>query len=92
MKSEALTILSQLREEGNFPHQLSLPLVAPQKPAQQAELFSRKPQISSIPGASPKEKNRYRVTLGDEVIGNRLDLDEAIKVAKFGLRTSRGER
>jgi hypothetical protein len=63
-----------------------------QKPASQSELFSRKPQISSIPGISPRERNRYRVTLGDKVIGDRLDLDEAIKVAKFGLRPSRGER
>jgi hypothetical protein len=92
MKKKSFIILSQLREEGNFPEQLSLQLVAPQKPASQSELFSRKPQISSIPGISPRERNRYRVTLGDEVIGDRLDLDEALKVTKFGLRPSRGER
>jgi hypothetical protein len=35
MKQKSFTILSQLREEGNFPHQLSLPLVSP--PKQNAE-------------------------------------------------------
>jgi hypothetical protein len=84
MKSKALTILSQSRGEGNFPEQLTLPLAAPQKPAQQANLFSRKPQISSIPGISLKQRNRYRVTLGGQLLGDRLTLDEALILAKRG--------
>jgi hypothetical protein len=56
----------------------------------QLELFpqqqKRKPQISSVPGISPKERNRYRVTLGNQVLGDRLTLDEALKLAKGGER------
>lgn len=44
----------------------------------------QKPQISSIPGVSPKERNRYQVMIGDEVIAARLTSDEAFEVAKQG--------
>jgi hypothetical protein len=77
MESKAFTIFSYLRSEGNAPHQLSLPLVVPQ-----SELFPRKPQIVSVPGILPKERDRYRVVLGDRILGDRLDLDEALKLAK----------
>jgi hypothetical protein len=52
----------------------------------QLELFTHtgdrhKPQISSIPGISPKQRDRYRVVRGDVVSGDRLTLDEAIALA-----------
>jgi hypothetical protein len=84
MNKKSFTIFSQSGEEGNFPDQLTLPLVASQKPAQQANLFSRKPQISSVPEISPRERNRYRVLLGDRILGDRLTIDEALKLAKGG--------
>ena len=43
-----------------------------------------KPQISSIPGISPKKRDRYRVMVGDRVLGDRLTLDEALNLAKRG--------
>lgn len=56
-------------------------------PYQQLELFPlpkkrQKPQISSIPGVSPKERDRYRVMIGDRILGDKLTLDEALKLAK----------
>ena len=53
----------------------------------QLELFTHtgdrhKPQISSIPGISPKQRDRYSVMRGDQVLGDRLTLDEAISLAK----------
>jgi hypothetical protein len=50
------------------------------------ELFTSKLQIASIPGIHPKELKRYRVTLGDEEIGNELTLDEALKLVKGGIK------
>jgi hypothetical protein len=55
----------------------------------QLELFTpqgirHKRQISSIPGISPKERHRYQVTLGGEILGDRLTLDEALKLLKAG--------
>lgn len=55
----------------------------------QLELFPlsgkpQKPQISSVPGTSVKQRNRYRVLLGEKVLGDRLTLNEALKVAKRG--------
>lgn len=74
-------IFSQSKETGNF--QLSLPLETPQKkPEEFASQKRKKPQISSIPGISPKERNRYRVMLDSAVIGDHLDLDAALKLAK----------
>ncbi|HEY9635215.1 MAG TPA: hypothetical protein V6D14_17570 [Coleofasciculaceae cyanobacterium] len=43
-----------------------------------------KPQIESIPGVSLKRRDRYRVTLGDEILGDRLDIDQALELAKGG--------
>ena len=44
----------------------------------------QKPQILSVPGVSPKERNRYRVKLGTETLGTHLSIDEAITLAKRG--------
>jgi hypothetical protein len=84
MKQKFFIIFSQLGEDRNTPNQLSLPLASPQKSAPQAGLFCRKPQIANIPGASIKEKNRYRVQPGDVLLGARLDIDAALKLAKGG--------
>jgi hypothetical protein len=63
------------------------------KSPQQLELFAApntglslkiKPQIASIPGVPPKERHRYRVLLGREILGDQLTLDEAIALAKRG--------
>lgn len=51
---------------------------------QQAKLFQQKPQISHISGAHPRERHRYRVMLGNEVLGDRLTIDEALKLAAKG--------
>lgn len=45
---------------------------------------AHKPQIVSIPGASPKQRDRYRVVLGERILADKLTLDEALKVAKRG--------
>jgi hypothetical protein len=55
---------------------------SPQKPAAETKLFSEKPQIVSIPGVPPKEQHRYRVTLGNQILGDRLTLDQALALAK----------
>jgi hypothetical protein len=60
--------------------QLSLPL----EPLESPQFKPQKPQISSIPGVSPKLRNRYQVRLGDELLGTHLTIDEAIRVAKGG--------
>ncbi|HEY9893078.1 MAG TPA: hypothetical protein V6D37_14975 [Candidatus Sericytochromatia bacterium] len=39
---------------------------------------THKPQISSIPGISPKIQNRYRVTLRSRILGDRLTIEQAI--------------
>lgn len=56
--------------------------------SQQLELFAKistpqKPQITSIEGISPKERNRYRVVLGERILGDRLTLDQALELAKL---------
>jgi hypothetical protein len=55
----------------------SLNLVHPLKKGQ-------KPQISSVPGVSPKERNRYRVMLGAQILGMHLTIDEALELAAKG--------
>jgi hypothetical protein len=40
-----------------------------------------KAQIVSIPGVSPKERNRYRVIFGDEILGDQLTIAQAIALA-----------
>lgn len=54
--------------------------------AKQLELFNLtgnrlKPQIASIPGVSLKDRNRYRVVLKGEILGDRLTIDQAIALA-----------
>ena len=75
-----LIIFSQSKGEGNGPQQLSLPLAS----VQQAEFFSCKLQTASIPGIPSKERNRYPVMRGDEILGDRLTFDEALKLSKGG--------
>lgn len=52
-------------------------------------LKCQKPQISSVSGVSgvsPKVRNRYRVVLGDAILGDKLSLDEALQVARRGAK------
>jgi hypothetical protein len=60
---------------------------------QQLELFPlpkplpkkrRKPQISSVPGVSVKDPFRYRVMVGDRILGEYLAIDEALQLAGGG--------
>ncbi len=52
-----------------------------QPKAPQLQTFPKKAQISSVSGISPRERHRYRVTIGDAVLGDFLTLDEALKLA-----------
>jgi hypothetical protein len=47
-------------------------------------LKRQKPQISSTPNIPPRERNRYRVTLEGQIIGDKLTLDEAVALANGG--------
>jgi len=58
-----------------------LGLFDPQSTEVLPQIKSQKPQISSTPGTSPKVRNRYRVRLGDEILGDHLSLDEALALA-----------
>jgi len=63
---------------------LSVTRKSPQD-GRQLELFqnliSKKPQIESIPGASVKEKNRYRVVLSGEIVSDDLTIEQALELA-----------
>jgi hypothetical protein len=53
----------------------------------QLDLFVRqgnlhKPQILSIPGISMKRRDRYRVMVGNEVLGEFLTIDKALPLAQ----------
>lgn len=48
----------------------------PKKPA--------KPQIASSPGVCIKRRDRYRVVLGAEVLGDGLTIDKALQLVKGG--------
>lgn len=63
------------------------------RPPKQLEFFNlagnlQKPQIASIPGTSPKQRDRYRVVLGGQILGERLTIDQAIALAKRGGRNA----
>ena len=64
----------------------------------QLELFNHtgiqhKPQILSSPGVSPKQRHRYRVVLGSEILGDFLTLDEAIALSKpFNFKSNNPSR
>jgi hypothetical protein len=76
-------ILSQSQENSkndNHSHQLTLPLAFPQKP----EIFRQKAQITSSPGVLQKQRDRYRVLMGDRILGDRLSLDKALQLAQGG--------
>jgi hypothetical protein len=66
--------------------QLCLPLESLQQPQKITFQKRQKPQIVSIPGIPPREPNRYRVILGEQILGERLALDEALALAKRGNR------
>jgi hypothetical protein len=75
-KNSSPTIIPQSNRNSkneNHSYQLSLPLALDRN--------QQKPQIVSIPGISPKQRDRYRVMRGDQVLGDRLTLDEAIALA-----------
>jgi hypothetical protein len=42
------------------------------------------PQISSIAGLPPTQPNRYRVKLGDAILGEYLPINEALSLANDG--------
>lgn len=51
----------------------------------QLEIFSQnliswKPQIASIPGISIREKNRYRIVIGDVILDDYLSLEQALEL------------
>ena len=48
---------------------------------EQAFQGKRKAQIISIPGIPLKEKYRYRVTLGHEILGDKLSFEQAAELA-----------
>lgn len=60
---------------------------ANQKQYQQLSLLlyrPHKPQIVSVPGLSHKERDRYRVVIGEEILGDRLTIEGAIELVKQG--------
>lgn len=56
----------------------------PHSKGESRKLFSPKPQITTIPGVPIGVRERYRVVLGDEILGDCLSIDEAVKLAKGG--------
>jgi hypothetical protein len=62
----------------NHSHQLSLPL---ESTHQKREIFRQKAQIKSSPGVSAKQRDRYRVMVGTRVLGDFLNIDEALLLA-----------
>jgi hypothetical protein len=44
-------------------------------------LKTQTPQIESIPGIPAKEQKRYRVMVGDEILGTHLTIDQALELA-----------
>lgn len=68
----------------------NVPDIKPEAEFRQLELFPlsrrQRPQIKSVPGASPKQRDRYRVMIGDKILGDQLTLDEALQLAKRGDR------
>jgi hypothetical protein len=77
MRKKPFIIFSQSNRNSkndNHSHQLSLPLALNRN--------QQKPQISSIPGISPKRRDRYRVMLGHRILGDFLNIDEAIALSK----------
>ena len=77
MIEKSFIIVSQFRKDCDISEQ-STPILGKKK---------RKAQIASVPGISPKERDRYRVVMGDRILGDRLTLDEALKLAKGGKRS-----
>jgi hypothetical protein len=70
------TNIAHFRRDCNISEQ-STPILGKKK---------QKPQICSIPGVSPKQRDRYRVVLGDRILGDFLTLDEALLLTKGGAK------
>ena len=70
--------ISSLSDKYNQAEQLSL---FPSSNTALSLLSDEKPQIKSIPGAPIKEKFRYRVALGGEILGDKLSLEQAAELA-----------
>jgi hypothetical protein len=49
-------------------------------------LFALKSQITSVPSTSANQRKRDRVVVGEQILGDKLTLDEAIKMAQGGGR------
>lgn len=64
--------------------QLSLWESPQQNPENFAPKKRQKPQISSVPGTSPKQRDRYRVVCRDQILGDRLSIEQALELAKTG--------
>ena len=63
-----------------------LGLFDPQPAESLLPLRNEKPQISIISGVSVKDANKYQVKLGNQVLGSKLSLDEALALAKRGVK------
>jgi hypothetical protein len=79
MKEIAYAIVPQKAQSAQA-HQLTLDLRLPLHGTRS------KAQISSIPGAPARQRNRYQGTLGSQVLGTQLTLNEALILAKRGGR------
>lgn len=87
-------VFSQKRGATRLSPQPELPLLAllesPQSPAEKrggtrlSQPSWGKPQIQSCPGVPMRQRDRYRVVLGDEILGEKLTIDEALSLAKRG--------
>lgn len=69
--------LNTFSKNENHSLQISLPLKK-----------RRKPQVQSIPGVSPRERNRYQVVFGGEIVATALTGEQALALAK-GLRSGK---
>jgi hypothetical protein len=67
-RKNCATSISQFKKDCDISEQ-STPILSKKK---------QKAQITSSPGVSPRERDRYRVMLGGEILGDRLSMDEAL--------------
>jgi len=91
-RSKISEIKSDIQRESSHPPTSSDSLgLSPQieggsQPRELQKLFSQKAQITSIAGLPPTTRERYRVLLGDEILGDFLNLNEAIELARLNRR------
>jgi hypothetical protein len=79
MKKNSFIIFSHLEKGDNLPGE-NTPSLHPLEHLKKRQ----KAQISSVPGASPKNPRRYRVMIGDEIVATNLTSDQALQIAKGG--------